>query len=152
MRKHTSTSYAPRSRHRRTTSASKSTRSRSSSVRTRSWAQRQGRLPLSPVFLLSLARPQLRLLRRLVAACRQALPGQESPRSPAPTPTIVAPSPTTAIGPRATPITTPAVRQTKGPRPPPTIWKAAALPNPVQLVRRKERGPFGGRAAPVGSI
>ncbi|THZ37303.1 hypothetical protein D6C90_06746 [Aureobasidium pullulans] len=80
----------------------------------------------------------------------QALPGPESPRSPAPIPAIVAPSPTTAIGPRATPITTPAVRQTKGPRPPPTIWKAAALPNPVQLVRRKEREPFGGRAAPVG--
>ncbi|THX78660.1 hypothetical protein D6D05_05295 [Aureobasidium pullulans] len=82
----------------------------------------------------------------------QALPGPESPRSPTPTSAIVTPSPTTAIGPRATSITTPAVRQTKGPRPPPTIWKAAALPNPVQLVRRKERGPFGGRTAPVGSI
>ncbi|TIA24980.1 hypothetical protein D6C81_02160 [Aureobasidium pullulans] len=82
----------------------------------------------------------------------QALPGPESPRSPAPTPAIVAPSSTTAFGPKTTRITTPAVRQTKGPRPPPTIWKAAALPNPVQLVRRKERGPFGGRAAPVDSI
>ncbi|THZ16504.1 hypothetical protein D6C89_09217 [Aureobasidium pullulans] len=65
----------------------------------------------------------------------QALPGPESPRSPAPIPAIVAPSPTTAIGPRATPITTPAVRQTKGPRPRPTVWIAAGLPNPIRLAR-----------------
>ncbi|TIA77738.1 hypothetical protein D6C76_04501 [Aureobasidium pullulans] len=65
----------------------------------------------------------------------QALPGPESPRSLAPTPAIVAPSSTTAFGPRATPITTPAVRQTKGPRPRPTVWIAAGLPNPIRLVR-----------------
>ncbi|THY84173.1 hypothetical protein D6C92_09379 [Aureobasidium pullulans] len=65
----------------------------------------------------------------------QALPGPESPRSPAPIPAIVGPSPTTAIGPRATPITTPAVRQTKGPRPRPTVWIAAGLPNPIRLAR-----------------
>ncbi|KAG2160636.1 hypothetical protein JADG_000375 [Aureobasidium aubasidani] len=65
----------------------------------------------------------------------QALPGPESPRSPAPTPAIVAPSSTTAFGPRATPITTPAVRQTKGPRPRPTVWIAAGLPNPIRLVQ-----------------
>lgn len=65
----------------------------------------------------------------------QALPGPESPRSPAPTPAIVAPSSSTAFGPRATPLTTPAVRQTKGPRPRPTVWIAAGLPNPIRLVR-----------------
>ncbi|KEQ89447.1 hypothetical protein M438DRAFT_263130 [Aureobasidium pullulans EXF-150] len=65
----------------------------------------------------------------------QALPGPESPRSPAPTPAIVAPSSSTAFGPRANPITTPAVRQTKGPRPRPTVWIAAALPNPIRLAR-----------------